>query len=175
MRHNPQPSAHSPGDVSLGRPRLLFPHCGIDTLLLALAAIWMAAILAAPILENRAIYTLFSAICHQIPARSWLLGGEPLAACIRCTSIYAGFFIALVVRLPPARRFLQISVAVMLLELTVAQLWNDLELVRAISGLLLGLAAAGFVSEGLRELISRRARYRSFPPATRTKDVLEHL
>ncbi len=34
---------------------------------------------------------LFQPVCHQIPARSFHLLGEPLAACARCTGLYVGF------------------------------------------------------------------------------------
>ena len=73
------------------------------------------------------------------------------------------------------RRFLRVSIALLLLEVSFAHVWIDLELARAISGLLVGLAAAGFVSEGIRELISRWAGYRSSRPATEREDILEHV
>ncbi len=34
----------------------------------------------------------FHAVCHQLPDRSFHLGGAPLAVCHRCTGIYAGLF-----------------------------------------------------------------------------------
>ncbi len=37
-------------------------------------------------------YRLMSYICHQDPHRSFFVGGYPMAACIRCTSIYFAFF-----------------------------------------------------------------------------------
>jgi uncharacterized membrane protein len=175
VRNNPQPSTHSLGNLRLGRPQLLSPHRGADALLLWLAALWISVIFAAPLLENRAIYAFFSVVCHQIPARSWFLAGEPLAACIRCMSIYAGFLIALVLHLPPAKWFLRVSVVLLLVEVTVAHFWVDFEFARASSGLLLGLAGAGFVSEGLQELLSKWGRYRSSSPATETEDILEHV
>ena len=175
VRNNPQPATHLLDNLSLERLRLLSHPHRVDALLLALAAVWVSAVFAAPLLENRAIYDFFSVICHQITARSWFLAGEPLAACIRCTSIYAGFLCALVGRLPPVNSFLKVSLALMLLEVTVAHFWIDSELARAISGLLVGLAAAGFVSEGVRELISRRAGYRTFSPMAEREDTLEHM
>jgi uncharacterized membrane protein len=36
-------------------------------------------------------YFFFSGVCHQIPARSFHVWGEPLAVCARCTGVYAGF------------------------------------------------------------------------------------
>jgi hypothetical protein len=174
-KNNPQPATHLLDNLSLERPRLLSHHHRVDALLLTLAAVWVSAVFAAPLLENRAIYDFFSVICHQITARSWFLAGVPLAACIRCTSIYTGFLCALALRLPPVNSFLKVSLALMLLEVTVAQFWLDSELARSISGLLVGLAAAGFVSKGVRELISRRVGYRTFSPMAAREDTLEHM
>lgn len=33
----------------------------------------------------------FSALCHQNPARSFWINGQPMAVCSRCLGIYAGF------------------------------------------------------------------------------------
>lgn len=33
----------------------------------------------------------FSGLCHQIPARSFALNGQPMAVCSRCLGIYSGF------------------------------------------------------------------------------------
>src|SRR5262250_382876 len=88
--------------------------------LLALSILWIALILAAPWLmaERRpvaslAIYQGLSAVCHQIPERSFFLRGYPLGVCSRCVSIYAGFLAGLLIypfaralqedRFPPRR------------------------------------------------------------------------
>jgi len=56
---------------------------------------WLAAIVLAPVLRlagspalARPIYALFSVLCHQDPARSFAVGGHPLACCHRCAAIY---------------------------------------------------------------------------------------
>ncbi len=144
-------------------------------LLLVLAATWVSAILIAPLIDSRAIYTFFSTICHQVAERSWFLAGEPLAACIRCTSVYVGFLSGLVLRIPPDKRLLRASVALLLLEVCVAHFWMDFEIARALSGILVGAGAAGFVSEGIQGLILERTGYRHFPPTTETGELLEHL
>ena len=151
---------------------------GPDWPLLGFAVLWLSATLIAPLVEGREIYAFFALICHQIPDRSWFLGTEPLATCIRCTAIYAGFLIGLALRLPPATWFLRTSVALLALELGVAYLWIDLEFARAISGLLLGLAVAGFVSKGVRDLRSRMSLSRNagnLSPAHKGKDILDHV
>lgn len=70
--------------------------------LLATSLIWLLLIFAAPWLmaQGRAVSALvfyqgFSAICHQLPERSFHFHGHPLGVCSRCTGIYAGFVIGL--------------------------------------------------------------------------------
>jgi hypothetical protein len=38
----------------------------------------------------------FSALCHQLPSRSPVIDGVPLAVCDRCLGIYGGFALGLV-------------------------------------------------------------------------------
>ncbi|MYF31150.1 MAG: DUF2085 domain-containing protein [Gammaproteobacteria bacterium] len=61
--------------------------------LLAGCVAWWALVLAPPFAGAYADLArlLLHAICHQIPERSFHLFGEPLAACHRCTGLYAGF------------------------------------------------------------------------------------
>jgi len=172
VRNDPQTSIHSSSDgVGFGRPLPLSRHHWVEVLLLALAALWVSAIWIAPLGGRGEIYAFFSAICHQIPARSWSVAGEPLATCIRCTSIYAGFLSALALRLPPLPWLLKVAMGLMLLEVTLAHFWIDLEPARAISGLMVGLAGAGFVSKGIREMISARTGYRSLSLTADTEDI----
>lgn len=39
----------------------------------------------------------FHTLCHQMPERTFALGGVPLAACHRCTGIYAGLVLGVLV------------------------------------------------------------------------------
>ena len=58
-----------------------------------LALVWLAAIVAAPLLPplvSAVVYAAGSLVCHQIPERSFHLGGSQLAVCARCVGIYAG-------------------------------------------------------------------------------------
>ena len=119
----------------------------------ALTAVWCGTILAGPLVQSDIIYYLFSTICHQHPERSWHLAGHTLPVCIRCASIYFGFFIALSFRLRAHAGFLRFALGAMAVEFVVARLWIDWEPTRALSGLLLGLAAAGFVQTGVIELL----------------------
>ena len=150
-------------------PRERFDPAHARRALWVLSALWFAAILAAPGAELEWVYRFFSAICHQAPDRSWHLAGLPLPVCIRCTSIYAGFLAALSVRLPARTLFLRFALAAMVLEFVVARVWIDWEPARALSGLLFGLAAAGFVNLGVGELLARRD---SLPRATATDSAI---
>lgn len=64
------------------------------------AALWCFALVLAPLLaaagrEEGAgiLYGFFHRICHQIGGRSFQLAGEPMAVCVRCSAIYAGFLL----------------------------------------------------------------------------------
>jgi uncharacterized membrane protein len=58
----------------------------------------LAGIFLAPIFKTRwpalsaFIYSLYAPLCHQQSGRSFFLAGQQLAACSRCSGIYAGFF-----------------------------------------------------------------------------------
>jgi uncharacterized membrane protein len=47
------------------------------------------------------VRSFFYGLCHQDPARSFLLNGEPAAVCIRCFGIYLGAFLGVAVNLWP--------------------------------------------------------------------------
>lgn len=125
------------------------------SLLWVLTATWFGAILVAPAVEWDGVYAFFSLICHQDAGRSWHLAGHPLPVCVRCVSIYAGFFAALSIHLRPRAAFLRLALGAMGFEFLVARVGFDWEPTRALSGLLVGLAAAGFVELGIRQLFER--------------------
>jgi uncharacterized membrane protein len=67
-----------------------------------LVAFWCAGILAAPLfshtrLHNGAemLYTMYSRVCHQNDLHSFHLAGEKCGVCIRCSAIYFGFLVGL--------------------------------------------------------------------------------
>lgn len=71
------------------------------------AAVWLASLLAAPLLPAppaAAIYAIGSLICHQRPDRSFDLAGAQLPVCARCLGLYAGVLIG-AVAVPVAGRF----------------------------------------------------------------------
>jgi uncharacterized membrane protein len=121
-------------------------------LLIAGSTLWCLAILAAPAFSPSWLYTFFSKICHQDPARSWHLFGRELPVCIRCASIYFAFTVSLWIGLKPNVRWLRASLAIMAAEFILARVILDAVILRSMSGILVGLSAAPFVRQGVEEL-----------------------
>lgn len=48
----------------------------------------------------RLMYQPFHTICHQLANRSFQLLGEPLAVCMRCSSVYLAFLLGTILYLP---------------------------------------------------------------------------
>ena len=113
---------------------------------------WCASLVAGPLLGLSVIYAFFAMICHQDPARSWHLMGEPLPVCIRCASIYFGFFASLWLGLSPRTRLLRLAIVVMLAEFLLARLVADTAVARSLSGIFFGATAAPFVRKGMEEI-----------------------
>jgi uncharacterized membrane protein len=74
------------------------------SLILAVVTVAVAFVLAAPLLRVAgadrfadALFALFGHVCHQAPERSLQLLGHPLAVCGRCTGLYLGLLLALLV------------------------------------------------------------------------------
>jgi uncharacterized membrane protein len=61
----------------------------LSAIAVAFVALALSPALHGPVLSATA-YAFFSRICHQDPARSFWIGGVPLAVCARCLGIYAG-------------------------------------------------------------------------------------
>ena len=122
------------------------------------AGIWCLAIVAAPLFQLTPVYLFFSTICHQLPDRSWHLHGEPFAACIRCTSIYVGFLAGLLVFRKPHVQWFKLSAAITLMEWLLAAAFFDSEMLRVLSGVLLGAMAAPIVRTGVEEMLMRGVR-----------------
>ena len=120
--------------------------------LVAGSTLWCLSILAAPVFGLDSVYSFFSRICHQDPLRSWHVAGEPLAVCIRCSSIYIAFTASLWLGLKTSVRWLRLSILLMLCEFVFARLVLDAAFLRAVSGILVGLFAAPFVRQATEEL-----------------------
>jgi len=62
---------------------------------LVFLSVWWGGILSAPALKAAGgdpsfLYRIYSQVCHQDPSRSFHLFGYKLGVCSRCTGIYAG-------------------------------------------------------------------------------------
>jgi len=126
-------------------------------------------IVAAPILAahswHRAasvVYFFFSFLCHQIPERSFVLLGSPLAVCHRCSGAYLGMLIGCFVENHPmhrsarARRYWVLAaIGPVALDLAapVAGLWTNTAFTRFSTGLLFGILISSLVVRGFREFL----------------------
>jgi uncharacterized membrane protein len=130
-----------------------------------LSMAWLLSILTAPLLPaaiSASVYAVGSLVCHQLPERSFHLGGFQLPVCARCVGIYGGVAIGALgasVMGPAAvpRRARQILVLAALptavtVALESAGLWPTTNIVRAAAGFPLGLAAALVVTGALATL-----------------------
>ena len=114
----------------------------------ALALTPLAAPLLAPshpLVAALLIRSFFARLCHQDPARSFMVEGSPVAVCVRCLGIYCGVALASLVRVVkfPAWRLLAIALLLNLLDVATAALdWHgSLPLPRFLLGVLLGVGA----------------------------------
>src|SRR5687768_8245933 len=130
--------------------------------------IMMAPLTAGSHLAN-SIYGGFAVVCHQLPERSYFIFGHKLAVCSRCTGLYAGF--ALTLLLYPLLRplgsvdwpppvWLVLSALPMTIDfgLTFLGIWENIHSSRLLTGLLLGSVSVFYVLPGIAELSSRKTR-----------------
>ena len=123
----------------------------------SLLAMWVLAAspLAAPLLAGShplaalLIRNFFSRVCHQNPARSFMVEGSPAAVCVRCLGIYSGAFLGglIPVERRIALRCLWIALLVNVLDVVTETLhWHgNMPLSRFLAGLLLGGAAGALL------------------------------
>ena len=136
-------------------------HRVLPAALTAVALVWLALLLLAPLVPREAalVYRYASGVCHQRPERSFRLAGRPLPVCARCFGLYASGAIAAAVAMGvrasrdgviPGPRTARIvfAVAAAPTVLTVAAEWIGLapfsNLARAVASVPLG-AAAGWL------------------------------
>lgn len=147
---------------------------------LAVVLIWTLLTVAAPLARSSGltafavpIYHFFSYICHQIDERSFHAAGEPFAVCSRCFGVYLGLFLGFAVypawrpvdniEAPP-RFWLFLSLIPLIIDwaLTVFGIWENTQLSRLITGLILGATCATFMVPALVE-ITRNLKQRRRP------------
>jgi uncharacterized membrane protein len=133
----------------------------------AAAVAWFGLVVLAPVLPPAVAAVVYAAggfVCHQLPDRSFHWHGAQLAVCARCTGIYLGACSAAILApLPPstysgwvasrARVGWLLAVAAAPTIATVAAewagWWQPSAIVRAVTGLLLGVAGAVVVIAAL--------------------------
>lgn len=137
----------------------------IYAVLLLVSVGWIGLISSAALLAEShpvlslILYRSFSAVCHQMPERSFHLHNFPLAVCSRCTGIYVGFIAGLLI-CPlvrslrdcelPHRRWLFLAALPVLFDVggDFAGLFDNSFFSRAATGALLGAVAAFYVLPG---------------------------
>lgn len=133
------------------------------TVLWMIAAVWLMAIAAPPVLASAAahsasagIFDFFSYTCHQIPERSLHFLGHQLAVCSRCFGVYFGLLAgALTYPLwrrvdsidPLPRVWLIAAVVPMAVDwsLTFFGIWENTHASRFVTGAILGFACAVYI------------------------------
>ena len=94
--------------------------------------------------------SLFSPVCGQNPDHTWVLGGLPLPCCQRCTGLYAGALLAIVLRAwlrPRLSRGFVLAHSLFLLQLTLATVPSLAHgpVLRTISGFCYGFGVVAFL------------------------------
>jgi uncharacterized membrane protein len=118
-------------------------------LVLALAPLVAPLLAATHPLTALLIRSFFSRLCHQDPTRSFVIGGSPVAVCVRCLGIYCGVALGMLLRLEkvPAIRLLTVAMMLNLLDVGSGMLhWHgNMPVTRFWLGLLLGIAAGSIL------------------------------
>ncbi|HVF56396.1 MAG TPA: DUF2085 domain-containing protein [Pyrinomonadaceae bacterium] len=110
------------------------------------------------------IYRAFSVACHQMPERSFFVGGFPLAVCARCFGLYAGGAAGVLVfpllrplsgaAQSPPRMWLFLAAVPTTIDFALGffGFWENTHLSRFATASLLGMASAFYVVPGLLDL-----------------------
>src|SRR4051794_30301645 len=126
-----------------------------------------------------AIYRAFGTLCHQIPERSYFIEGHKFAVCARCTGIYAGFALTLLLSplvrslrntATPPRSLLILATLPLAIDfsLTFFGFWENTHTSRLLTGALLGSVAVFYVMPGIVELSVRELTKHVPSPVTFT-------
>ena len=126
-----------------------------------------------------AIYRAFGILCHQLPERSYFIDGHQLAVCSRCTGLYGGFALTLLLyplirslRNPvfPHPRLLVLAAVPLAIDFGVNffGIWLNTHTSRLLTGAVLGGAVVFYVMPGIIELSLRHAPASSEPRLTFT-------
>jgi uncharacterized membrane protein len=164
-----------PQIVSTKRP-LFFWLISAATVTFLVAMIFVAPLAAAsghPAMAE-VIYHAFGIFCHQRPDRSYFIEGHKLGVCARCTGLYAGFAITLLLyplvrslrnNVNPPREYLILAAIPLGIDfsLTFFGLWENTHTSRLLTGALLGSVAVFYVMPGIVDLSLRSWRTATTP------------
>jgi uncharacterized membrane protein len=142
-------------------------------------SVWLGAIIAAPAAKandltalSASVYSFYSYLCHQNPARSFHLLGEPFAVCSRCFGVYFGILAGLIAY-PVFRRIDQVEplprIWLILSTFPIAidwalsffGLWENNHASRFITGAILGAACAFYAVPAFIEISNWLSRKKS--------------
>lgn len=110
----------------------------------------------------------FSTVCHQLPDRSPVIEGIPLAVCHRCYGIYWGVVLAVVGYLAlmkwdgPLNRYAPRVLLLALLPtgldwmLGLLGIWHNTPISRLVTGGLLGIAAGYYLARAIIQITKRK-------------------
>ncbi len=164
----PEPASnYIPLDLALSMRKQAFRVWFIG--LLAVLA-WALLIVGAPILKacgldavSSPLYYFFSFLCHQIPDRSLHIADEQFAVCSRCFGVYFGLAVGFIVyplwrniadTEPLSKFWLFASLIPMSVDwsLTFFGIWENTNLSRFLTGMIVGFACATFIVPSLVEI-----------------------
>lgn len=125
------------------------------------------------------IYRGFGIFCHQRPDRSYFIDGHKLAVCSRCTGMYAGFALTLLIypllrslrsAATPPRSLLFLAALPLVLDfsLNFFGIWENTHTSRLLTGAILGSVSVFYVMPGIVDLSLRGLRLSTPPPVTFT-------
>lgn len=173
-------SSYIPQVVPTRRPLMFWAMSATAVTLLVLLVVMAPLAVAAGHTDiARGIYRAFGALCHQLPERSYFIDGHKLAVCSRCTGLYAGFALTLLVyplvrslrtTATPARKWLALAALPTFIDfsLTFFGIWENTHTSRLLTGFLLGSAVVFYVMPGVVELSFRALQARSARPLEAT-------
>ncbi len=177
-------SPYMPQTIDTKRPLVVWLGVAAGALLV------MVLIVGAPIaLANDhpaialTIYRGFSKVCHQLPERSFFIAGHPFAVCARCTGLYAGFTVALLVyplvvslkrTTTPPRKWLFLATLPLAVDfsLTFFGVWENTHSSRLLTGILLGSVAVFYVMPGVSDLALRGWRRTAVSPGLKLSSAV---
>jgi uncharacterized membrane protein len=140
----------------------------IYSVILILSLLWCAGILIAPLWNNAPgirgsisvlLYKLYATSCHQLDSRSFHLAGAEFGVCSRCTSIYFGFLLGIIIY-PFIRKlnnidlpsiiFLLIGTSLVIIDagLDILDILKNTFLTREITGAIIGFILPFYIIPG---------------------------